>query len=164
LRAEFEHFLISYINRTRRTKGFAKQVENMKQMLLARPELEDAAEHMWEGLRGYILDDVHSDDSLLVARLTDMLVEIGTGLADEPDLRRDINSGMVVVLTNLVEEQRGSISSYISDQVRGWDMQQLLQLIEVNVGQDLQYIRFNGMIIGGCVGLALYAIETLLLS
>lgn len=164
LRIEFEQFLISYINRTRRTKGFAKQVEQMKQVILARPELEDAAENMWDGLKDYILKDVHSDDSLLVARLTDMLVEIGTGLADEPDLRRDINTGMVVVISNLVEEQRGSISSYVSEQVKGWDMQQLLQLIEVNVGRDLQYIRFNGMIIGGCVGVTLYVIERLLLS
>jgi len=164
LRVEFEGFLISYINRTRRTKGFAKQVEQMKQVILARPELNDAAENMWDGLRDYILKDVQSDDSQLVARLTDMMVEIGTGLAEEPDLRRDINAGMVVVLSNLVEEQRGSISTYISEQVKGWDMQQLLQLIEVNVGRDLQYIRFNGMIIGGCVGVTLYAIERLLLS
>jgi len=164
LRLEFEHFLISYINRTRRTKGFAKQVEQMKQVILSRPELADAAENMWDGLRDYILKDVHSDDSLLVARLTDMLVEIGTGLADEPDLRRDINNGMVIVISNLVEEQRGGISTYISEQVKAWDMQQLLQLIEVNVGRDLQYIRFNGMIIGGCVGVTLYAIERLLLS
>ena len=164
LRVEFEHFLISYINRTRRTKGFAKQVERMKQMMLARPELNDAAENMWAGLKDYILEDVHAEDSMLVARLTDMLVEIGTGLAEEPDLRRDINAGMVVVLSNLVEEQRGGISTYISEQVKGWDMQQLLNLIEVNVGRDLQYIRFNGMIIGGCVGVTLYLIERLLLS
>ena len=43
-------------------------------------------------------------------------------------------------------------------------MKQLLQLIEVNVGRDLQYIRFNGMIIGGCVGVILFGVETLLLS
>lgn len=164
LRAEFEDFLISYIKRTRRTKGFAKQVEQVKQLILARPELEDAADHLWAGLKDYILHDVERDDSVLVARMTDMLVEVGTSLADEPNLRRDINAGMVLVISNLVEEQRGSISTYVSEQVKGWDMQQLLLLIEVNVGRDLQYIRFNGMIIGGCVGVALYGVETLLLS
>jgi uncharacterized membrane-anchored protein YjiN (DUF445 family) len=164
LRTEFEAFLISYINRTRRTKGFASQVDKMKQMILARPELEDAAETMWRGLRDYILNDVNAEDSMLVARLSDMLVEIGTGLAEEPDLRRDINAGMVLVISNLVEEQRGSIAAYVSEQVKGWDMQQLLNLIEANVGRDLQYIRFNGMIIGGCVGVALYAAERLFLS
>jgi uncharacterized membrane-anchored protein YjiN (DUF445 family) len=164
LRAEFETFLTSYIKRVRRTKGFAKQVENLKHMMLARPELEDAAEHLWDGLKEYILADVKAEDSVLVARLTDMLVEVGTSLEDEPNLRRDINSGMVLVISNLVEEQRGNIAAYVSEQVKGWDMQQLLFMIEINVGRDLQYIRFNGMIIGGCVGLVLYGIETLLLS
>jgi uncharacterized membrane-anchored protein YjiN (DUF445 family) len=164
LRAEFDEFLVSYVKRTRRTKGFARQVEQLKQMMLSRPELEDAAEHLWSGFKDYILRDVEADDSMLVARMTDMLVEIGSSLKDEPNLRRDINNGMVLVISSLVEEQRGSISSYVSEQVKGWDMQQLLLLIEVNVGRDLQYIRFNGMIIGGCVGLVLYGIESLLLS
>ena len=164
LRSEFEEFLISYIKRTRRTKGFARQVEQVKQMILTRPELDDAAQHLWTGLKDYVLQDTQADDRVLVARMTDMCVEIGTSLVDEVNLRRDINEGMVVVLSNLVEEQRGSIATYVAEQVRGWDMQRLLVLIEVNVGRDLQYIRFNGMIIGGCVGLTLDAVETLLLS
>jgi uncharacterized membrane-anchored protein YjiN (DUF445 family) len=164
LRLEFEEFLIAYVNRTRQTKGFAKQVDKIKNMILSRPELDDAAEHLWAGLKAYVLRDVEADESILVARLTDMLVEVGTSLAEEPDLRRDINNGMVLVISNLVEEQRGSISAYVSEQVKRWDMQQLLQLIEINVGRDLQYIRFNGMIIGGCVGVVLYTIESLLLS
>lgn len=164
LRAEFEEFLVAYVKRTRRTKAFAQQVEQVKQLLLARPELEDAAQQLWEGLKAYVLDDARADDSVLAARLTDMFVEVGTQLADEPALRRDINSGMVIVLSNLVEEQRGAIATYVAEQVKGWDMKQLLLLIEVNVGRDLQFIRFNGMIVGGCVGVILFLIERLLLS
>lgn len=163
LRAEFEAFLTAYIKRTRRTKAFAKQVEQLKQYVLSRPELDDAAQHLWSGLKTYLLEDVQSENSLLQANLTNMFVEIGTGLSDEPNLRRDVNEGMVIVLSNLVEEQRGNISLYVAEQVKGWDMGQLLTLIEVNVGRDLQFIRFNGMIIGGCVGVVLYLIETLLL-
>ena len=118
LRQEFEAFLLSYIKRTRRTKGFAAQVEQMKQMILSRPELEDAAEHMWVGLKDYILRDIAADESLLVARLTDMLVEVGENLADEPTLRADINDGMVSVLSNLVEDQRDGIATYVSEEVK----------------------------------------------
>ncbi|MFK7751547.1 MAG: DUF445 domain-containing protein [Sedimentitalea sp.] len=164
LRAEFAGFLKEYVRRKRRTKKFANQIEALKLQLLARPELGDAAEHMWAGLRSYVLKDVQSKDSVLAARLTDLFVDIGRTLESEPNLRRDINDGMVTVLSNLVAEQRSAISAYVAEQVKGWDMQQLLTLIEVNVGRDLQYIRFNGMIIGGCVGVLLYAVETLLLS
>jgi uncharacterized membrane-anchored protein YjiN (DUF445 family) len=164
LRAEFEIFLDAYIKRVRRRKSFARRVEDLKQQILARPELAETAEHMWESLRDFVLKDAQSDTSVLAGRLSDLFVDVGTRLAHEPDLRRDINAGMVVVLCNLVEEQRGNISSYVAEQVKSWDMQQLLLLIEVNVGRDLQYIRFNGMIIGGCVGVVLYLVESLLLS
>ena len=130
---------------------------------MARQELSQAAESIWSSLRSYVLADVRKEDSVLVARMTDLFVDVGTKLESEPELRRDINEGMVTVLSNLVEEQRGNISAYVAEQVKGWDIQQLLTLIEVNVGRDLQYIRFNGMIIGGCVGVALYVVESLLL-
>ena len=164
LRAEFETFLAAYIKRLRRRKSFAQRVEALKQQILARPELAEIAEQMWESLRVFVLKDVEAEESVLVARLSDLFVDVGTQLAQEPDLRRDINTGMIVVLSNLVAEQRGNISAYVAEQVKSWDMQQLLMLIEVNVGRDLQYIRFNGMIIGGCVGVVLYLIESLLLS
>ena len=163
LRKEFEAFLIAYIERTRRTKTFAKQVEKAKRMILARPELETAAEQLWDGLKAYIMKDADAKDSVLAARLSDLLVDIGRSLADAPDVRRDINEGMVILLSNLIAEQRDSISAYVAEQVKGWDIRQLLVLIEVNVGRDLQFIRFNGMLIGGCVGVVLYIAERLVL-
>jgi len=46
--------------------------------------------------------------------------------------------------------------------VKSWNMEQLISVIEVNIGKDLQYIRFNGSLIGGLAGLALYTAEFLL--
>lgn len=163
LRLEFESFLKDYIRRTKRSKAFANRVETLKQQLLARKEVGQAAESIWANLRDYVVEDAAKDDSTLVQRMTDLLVEVGASLKGADDLRRDINAGMVTVLSNLVEQQRGNIAAYVAEQVKGWDIRQLLVLIEVNVGRDLQYIRFNGMIIGGFVGVALYAIESLLL-
>lgn len=165
LRAEFELFIKEYVRRTRRSKAFAKQVEGLKQQLLARPEIAITADHIWTNLRGYILDDVaRGDDSQLAARLSDLFTDVGESLAHAPGLRRDINAGMVAVVGNLVAAQRGNIALYVADQVKGWDMRQLLTLIEINVGRDLQYIRFNGMLIGGAVGVILYLLERLILG
>jgi uncharacterized membrane-anchored protein YjiN (DUF445 family) len=54
------------------------------------------------------------------------------------------------------------VSTFIADQVKAWDMDQLVRLIEINVGKDLQFIRFNGAMVGGLAGLALYSAELLL--
>src|SRR6266852_5547156 len=78
------------------------------------------------------------------------------------ELRTEINQGLVAVLRSVVAEQKSGVSTFISDQVKSWDMGQLIALIEINIGRDLQYIRFNGSLIGGLAGLALYTLEYLL--
>ena len=55
------------------------------------------------------------------------------------------------------------MSTFIAEQVKRWDLaQRFTRLLEINIGRDLQYIRFNGMLIGGLAGLALYTLEYLL--
>ena len=73
-----------------------------------------------------------------------------------PNCAAEINQGLVAVLRSFIADQKSGVSSFISDQVKAWDMGQLISLIEINIGRDLQYIRFNGSLIGGLAGLALY--------
>ena len=68
----------------------------------------------------------------------------------------------IAVLECFVEDHKGGVSTFIADQVKAWDIDQLVRLIETNVGRDLQFIRFNGAIVGGLAGLALYTGEILL--
>src|SRR5438477_124410 len=72
------------------------------------------------------------------------------------------DNGLVAVLTSFIADQKSGVSSFIADQVKAWNMGQLIALIEINIGRDLQYIRFNGSLIGGLAGLALYSAEFLL--
>ena len=62
---------------------------------------------------------------------------------------------------SFVESQKSGVSAFIADQVKRWDLAQLTRLIEINIGRDLQYIRFNGMLIGGLAGLVLHTVERL---
>jgi len=91
-----------------------------------------------------------------------MFVAAGEALAGDTELRSEINKGLVTVLTSFIADQKNGVSSFISDQVKAWNMGQLISLIEINIGKDLQYIRFNGSLIGGLAGLALYSAESLL--
>jgi uncharacterized membrane-anchored protein YjiN (DUF445 family) len=88
-----------------------------------------------------------------------MLVDVGSQLAREPAIRAEINRGMVQVLSDFVESQKSGVGRFIADQVKGWDIDMLIGRVELTVGRDLQYIRFNGAMIGGLAGLALHALE-----
>ena len=72
-------------------------------------------------------------------------------------MRAEINAGMVKVLQAFVQGQKREIARFITDQIRSWDIAQMVNIIELNIGRDLQYIRLNGTFIGGLAGLGLYA-------
>jgi uncharacterized membrane-anchored protein YjiN (DUF445 family) len=55
----------------------------------------------------------------------------------------------------------GSIVSLVSDTIRGWDARTVTERLEAAVGRDLQYIRINGTLVGGLVGLTLHLLDTL---
>ena len=88
-----------------------------------------------------------------------MLVDIGGQLARDPAIRAEINRGMVEVLGEFVQSQKSGVGRFIADQVKSWDIDVLIGRVELTVGRDLQYIRFNGALIGGLAGLALHVLE-----
>lgn len=163
MRAEFDAFVVKFVERLRTSKEYARRAEKMKRDLLERPELRELAQDMWESLRLFLEKDSQSEGSMIRAHMTGMFVEVGRHLANDPAIRADMNQGFIVALSSFVESQKSGVSTFIADQVKRWDLVQLTRLIEINVGRDLQFIRFNGMAIGAIAGLALYAVEHFLL-
>ena len=164
MRMEFDRFVVKFIDQLRTSRDYARRAEKMKRDLLSRPELRELAQDMWDSMRTFIEQDAKSEKSMVRDHLGNMFVEIGRHLARDPQIRADMNQGFVVALSSFVESQKSGVSKFIADQVKGWDLGQLTRLIEINVGRDLQYIRFNGMVIGGIAGLLLHAAELVLLT
>ena len=159
LRLEFDSFVTGFIERLRSSQAFARRAEGLKRDLLARPEIAAIAEGAWDSLRTFLEQDSQATDSQIRRQLEAMLVEIGGQLARDPAIRGEINRGMVRVLADFVQSQKSGVGRFIADQVKAWDIDMLIGRIELTVGRDLQYIRFNGAMIGGLAGLALHALE-----
>lgn len=159
LRGEFDRFVENFIDKLRHSPEYAERAERLKADFLARPELRDIAGSMWGSLTAFIEEDARSRRSTLREQLAGILVRVGQQLAEDKRVRADMNAGFVVALSAFVESQKSGVSTFIGDQVRRWDLAQLTRLIEINVGRDLQFIRFNGMAIGGIAGLLLHILE-----
>jgi len=159
LRREFDGFVTGFIDRLRTSDSFARRAEGLKRDLLARPEVAAVAEGAWESLRSFLERDARAPDSQVRRQLEAMLVDVGGQLARDPAIRAEINRGMVRVLADFVQTQKSGVGHFIADQVKSWDIDMLIGRIELTVGRDLQYIRFNGAMIGGLAGLALHAAE-----
>ncbi len=162
IRREFDRFVLDFVDQLRKSPDYAERAEKLKQDLLARPELRNLAQDIWASFRSFAEQDAAAPNSAIRRHLTGLFVEIGRHLASDPQVRADMNEGFVVALASFVESQKSGVSRFISDQVKAWDLGQLTALIELNIGRDLQYIRFNGMLIGGTAGLLLHVGERLI--
>jgi uncharacterized membrane-anchored protein YjiN (DUF445 family) len=161
-RGEFDRMVLSFVDRLGSDPAYADRIGGLKRELLARPELGDLARNIWSNARSFIERSASGESQVLQQHLAGMFVKAGEALATDSELRAEINQGFVNVLRSFIADQKGGVRSFIADQVKAWDMGQLISLIEINIGRDLQYIRFNGSLIGGLAGLALYTIEFLL--
>ncbi|HVV41770.1 MAG TPA: DUF445 family protein [Nitrobacter sp.] len=161
-RGEFDRMVLSFVDRLETEPSYAGRIVELQRDLLARAELRDLAQNIWANARAFIAHSASGETSVLQQHLAGLFMKAGATLAADADMRAEINQGFVVVLRSFIADQKSGVSGFIADQVKAWDMNQLLTLIEINVGRDLQYIRFNGSLIGGLAGLALYTAEVLL--
>jgi uncharacterized membrane-anchored protein YjiN (DUF445 family) len=161
-RGEFDRMVLSFVDRIATDKAYGQRLDGLKRDFLARPELSDLARTVWSNTRSFIERSASGETQVLQNHLASMFVAAGEALTQDAELRAEINQGLVTVLRSFIADQKSGVSTFISDQVKSWNMAQLISLIEINIGRDLQYIRFNGSLIGGLAGLALYTAEFLL--
>jgi uncharacterized membrane-anchored protein YjiN (DUF445 family) len=159
LRREFDGFVAGFVERLRTSSDFARRAETLKRDLLARPEVAALADGTWDSLRAFIESDATAPESQIRRQLETILVDAGRQLSRDPAIRAEINRGMVRLLGDFVQSQKSGVGRFIADQVKGWDIDMLIGRIELTVGRDLQYIRFNGAMIGGLAGLVLHALD-----
>ena len=91
-------------------------------------------------------------------RLDIALGRLGARLRDEPELQQKIDDWVQRALGYVVDHYRGEVSEIISSTVAKWDGKATSERLELQVGRDLQFIRINGTIVGGMVGVLLHVI------
>jgi uncharacterized membrane-anchored protein YjiN (DUF445 family) len=160
LRAEFDAFLRKFARDLReRPQAYSQTIRDFAGTIGNNPEIGNVLGKLLAGLMEAIREGARESSSQLTLSLTRLLVEAGAGVEAEPHLKAYLNEAAATALATIVERRKSGISRFISDQVDSWDMKELISIIEVNAGRDLQYIRFNGTIIGGLAGLALHTVE-----
>ncbi len=162
LRARVLEVLADLERRLAHDPALVARVEHAGRELLATPEvaalLEDAAAALTRALRA----DLAAEESEIVAWLVDRLEEARHALASDAGLRADLDRWGKARLSELVERHHGRIASFIENGVRALGPEGAVRLIEEHAGDDLQYIRVNGTVVGGLAGGVIYAVHLLL--
>ncbi|MBX3593383.1 MAG: DUF445 domain-containing protein [Sphingomonas sp.] len=137
------------------------KVEAFKADLLDNPALARWIDGMWEQARAAMLRVARNPDAALTGKLGEALRELGATLQSDPRLAHMINRFVRRAAVGTAADYGDGIVRLVSDTVRGWDAHTLTGRLENAVGQDLQYIRINGTLVGGLVGLGIHTLHVL---
>ncbi|GGC29284.1 hypothetical protein GCM10011371_16000 [Novosphingobium marinum] len=138
------------------------RVESWKAEILANPAIGHWLDGMWERSRQALLRTVRDPDKALSGSIGLSLGELGKALSEDRRLQQLINRFSRRTLVGIVSRYGDEIVRIVSETVRRWDAKTVTARIEGAVGRDLQFIRINGTLVGGFVGLCIHGLEKLL--
>ncbi len=135
------------------------KVERLKNDLIDNPALAGWWMGVWEKIRGGMLRAARDPDRALAGPVGEAMRQLGQTLQSDPALKAKVNRFVRRAVVGGVADYGDGIVRLVSDTVRGWDAQTITGRLENAVGRDLQYIRINGTLVGGMVGLAIHVVD-----
>jgi uncharacterized membrane-anchored protein YjiN (DUF445 family) len=162
LRTRASEMVAELEERLARDRKLVTRVEAAKRELLGTPAVAALLDDLAGSLRRTLLADLRAERSEAVAWIAERLERARQAVVNDATLRVEIASWVRVRVAELVERYHGRIAQFIENGVRALGPEGAVRLIEEHAGDDLQYIRVNGTVVGGLAGGAIYGIHLLL--
>lgn len=136
--------------------------EAFKEELLQQPVVQEFSSSLWADIKTSLLEQ-SSDPNLDIRKpAQQMLARLAEEILSDPALYEKVDRWLSAMVTHLIKTYGHEVENLISNTINNWDTDQITHKIEVEVGKDLQFIRINGTVIGGLVGLLIYTMSLLI--
>ncbi|WP_213990239.1 DUF445 family protein [Sodalis sp. dw_96] len=161
LRLRFDRLVLRLIQRLKQDPAAARRAEEIKLYLKNDAVLNTYISGLWNDLRGWLKEDLDRPDSVLHGKAAEAGLWMSQALARDEGLRASLNQHLEQAALRMAPDFSAFLTRHISDTVKSWDARDMSQQIELNIGKDLQFIRINGTLVGGFIGLGLYLLSQL---
>ena len=162
LRAKLELRLAALAQDLIHDPALRAKVSNMRAELLANPAIAAWLDGLWHRARAALLRAARDPAQALSGQFGVGLAAFGRSLQQDLALQRLVNRFARRTLVGITARHGDAIVTLVSETVKRWDARTVTDRIEGAVGRDLQFIRLNGTLVGGTVGLVLYALDRLI--
>jgi uncharacterized membrane-anchored protein YjiN (DUF445 family) len=162
LRQSATRFLFEFADDLQHDPATIAKAETVKEQLMARDEVANAAATAWRTLKRLVLEGVDDPSSALRSRIAESVMRIGVSLRDDVELRDKVDNWIVRGAQHLVSQYGVEITAIITETIERWDADEASRRIELHVGRDLQFIRINGTVVGALAGLIIYAVAQII--
>jgi uncharacterized membrane-anchored protein YjiN (DUF445 family) len=163
LRGTFDAALRDFIDRLQHSPEVIARAETLKDEWLADPSATELVARLWDTTRGAITGYATKAElnGAVPGPLEHGIAAFGASLSANPVMLAEIDDLLTDVVVSVVEQYRQEVSDFIAQTVAGWAPDATSRRMELAVGRDLQFVRINGTLVGGLVGLAIYAVSHL---
>jgi len=158
LRERFDTALATFIERLKTSPELNARAEEIKEDILANPAVRQFSATIWGDTKEALTRYADRKETDPPGAVEQGLMKLGTAVLGDAELLAKVDSWILDAVLYAVEQFRDEVAQLISYTVGQWDAEETSKKIELQIGKDLQYVRINGTLVGGLVGLLLYTI------
>jgi len=138
------------------------RTERLKERVLDHPQVLASSVDLWNALRRALQNSLADPDGAVRTRLTTELVAFAERLLGDAELRKRLDQLAADTAVFVVARYGAELTTVITHTIQRWDGEEAARRIELHVGRDLQFIRINGTVVGGLVGVLIHAVTVLI--
>ena len=161
-RSRVARWIEDAIDEFRRSPDFARMATEAQAMLLSHPAVQHSLRTIWAEIRRELIADAGAAESRIAVLGAELVRSVGRLLQQSPAMQDYLNGAIERLLVDYIAPWRIAIGDYIADVVAGWNGREVAEILEAQVGRDLQFIRVNGTLVGAFIGCALFLLGTAL--
>jgi len=161
LRVKAEEGLANLAQRLQTDPELQAKVAAFRDAALTNPAVGEWLDGLWQNARAAMLRAARDPQAVAAGKFGEAMRQMGTRLQEDERVRFAVNRFARRATAGLVASYGDGIVTLVSETVRGWDARTVTDRLENAVGRDLQYIRINGTLVGGLVGVVIHAIDTI---
>jgi len=162
VRFRFDTAVTGFIARLKTDEQLRAKIEAIKQDVVHNQAVSDYARGIAGDIKQWLRHDLQQPGSQVQAKIAAAVAGLGTTLANNQGLKESLNDHLETLVLHYGDTMRTAIAGHISGTVQQWESEEYVSEIELSIGSDLQFIRMNGTLVGGVIGLLLHAVALLL--
>lgn len=162
VRYRFDTAVTTFITQLKTDQHLRAKVEAIKREVVHNQAISDYARSIGSDLKNWLADDLQQPQSRVQEKIGLAVAGLGTTLFNNQGLKESLNEHLETLVLHYGDSLRTAIAGHISGTMQQWESDDYTDEIELSIGSDLQFIRMNGTLVGGVIGLLLHAVSLLL--
>lgn len=158
LRSEITQKLYAFSHEIQTEEKWAEEFRGIKDDFLKEEKINQYSKDIWESIKKSLSKELEDENSALKKYVQKNLSELSENLKSDEKLQYKIDHWVRVTAYKYILRNTHQFGDLISSTVGNWQGKELSEKLELEVGKDLQFIRVNGTLVGGLVGLVIYTI------